>query len=63
MTRTTRRSFMATTALGGALAAAAPREAARAQTKSLRVRSYVTLQQLDPLNRLGAPEGDVMDCL
>ena len=61
MSKTSRRRFLAGTALGGALAAGTT--PARAQAKTLRIRSYVTVQQLDPLNRLGAPEGDVMDCL
>ena len=59
---TTRRRFMSTTALGAA-ATSVPSLPARAQTRQLRLRSYVTVQVLDPLARLGAPEGDVMDCL
>ena len=61
MSNTSRRRFLAGTALGGALATSTT--PAPAQAKTLRIRSYVTVQQLDPLNRLGAPEGDVMDCL
>ncbi len=63
MPNPSRRRFLAGTALGGALAATAAVPPAAAQAKSLRIRSYVTLQVLDPLTRLGAPEGDVMDCI
>ncbi len=60
---TTRRRFMATTALGAAAATMTTGAPSHAQTRQLRLRSYVTVQVLDPMSRLGAPEGDVMDCL
>ncbi|MBM3596645.1 MAG: twin-arginine translocation signal domain-containing protein [Alphaproteobacteria bacterium] len=61
--RINRREFLATTALGGAIAAAGPYRPAEAQTKSLKVRSYIAPERLDPIHYLGAPEADIFDCL
>ena len=34
-----------------------------ADPKVLRIRSYVTLETLDPAFRLSAPEGDIIDAV
>src|SRR5262245_52089476 len=59
----TRRTFLATSAAAGAAAATQPLPAWGQATKTLKVRSYVAQQTLDPLDRQGAPDQDVMDGL
>src|SRR5262245_22295916 len=56
-----RRRFLGSAAAGAAVASAASPSRAQA-TRTLRVRSYIAQQILDPGYRLGAPEGDVIEC-
>ncbi|MBI1777976.1 MAG: twin-arginine translocation signal domain-containing protein [Proteobacteria bacterium] len=59
-----RRRFMQTSTAAGAIAGLAPTTSAFAQSKKiLRVRAYTDPQVLDPANRLGAVEDDIMRCL
>ncbi len=59
-----RRRFLQTTTAASAIAGLAPTTGAFAQsTKVLRVRAYTNPEVLDPANRIGAVEDDIMRCL
>jgi peptide/nickel transport system substrate-binding protein len=59
-----RRRFLQSSAAAGAVAGLAPAADAFAQsTKVLKVRAYTNPEILDPANRLGAVEDDIMRCL
>lgn len=59
-----RRRFLQGSAALGAAAMMRPRFASGSETKILRVRAYLDIQNLDPADRVGAPDDDVFtSCL